>query len=43
MLTLNDKLLATWYDGGNAAIFKLEGFDDLHAVWDWAKTLEGEE
>lgn len=43
MLTLNDKPLATWYDGGNAATFKLEGFDDLHAAWDWAKTLEGQD
>ena len=43
MLTLNEKPLATWYDGGNAATFKLEGFDDLHAAWDWAKTLEGQD
>lgn len=42
MLTLNGKPLATWYDGGNAATFKLEGFDDLHAAWDWAKTLDGQ-
>lgn len=43
MLTLNEKPLATWYDGGNAVIFKLEGFDGLHAAWDWAKTLEGQD
>lgn len=43
MLTLNDKPLATWYDGGNAATFKLEGFEGLHAAWDWAKTLEGQD
>lgn len=43
MLTLNDKPLATWYDGGNVSTFKLEGFDDLHAAWDWAKTLEGQD
>lgn len=43
MLTLNEKPLATWYDGGNAATFKLEGFDGLHAAWDWAKTLEGQD
>lgn len=43
MLTLNEKPLATWYDGGNAETFKLEGFDDLHAAWDWAKTLEGQD
>lgn len=43
MLTLNEKPLATWYDGGNAATFKLEGFEGLHAAWDWAKTLEGQD
>lgn len=43
MLTLNEKPLATWYDGGNAATFKLEGFEGLYAAWDWAKTLEGQD
>ena len=43
MITLNDKPLATWYDGGNVTTFKLEGFDGLHAAWDWAKTLEGQD
>lgn len=43
MLTLNEKPLATWYDGGNAVMFKLEGFEGLHAAWDWAKTLEGQD
>lgn len=43
MLTLNEKPLATWYDGGNAATFKLEGFEGLHAAWDWAKALEGQD
>ena len=43
MLTLNEKPLATWYDGGNAATFKLEGFDDLHAAWGWAKAQDGQD
>lgn len=43
MLTLNEKPLATWYDGGNVSTFKLEGFEGLHAAWDWAKTLEGQD